>query len=381
MPAEIDGLTSEPDVVLFSLLSVCGYLFRVEALYHPDSAPAAAVPALAKYGAAKASNGRKPPRCCVLRRDLTAHLFKRFLRLILIVIIVRDRNKNKNILKKRFYICITTPRIETMTQHCKTCRKDKEPSEFVENGRAFKTCNVCRLKIRKKKKGSRKKCDACKKTFVSIENLRIHTRKNCNPNEYKIVGDYVEIRLGKPNNGKGSDLYKKEKYTTIDLVDFTANKMLFMNTAITMDKNGYASIVIGGKNQRLHRFLMGDCGDRVVDHINHDVRDNRKENLRLATPQQNCFNSKRNSNNSTGYKGVSINSAYNKYAAQIYFNNKRIFLGYFDCPNTLIVRKKLTRSILRRLLNYTGSSNMFVNVMYVYDFSTTNTFHFSIVME
>lgn len=38
-----------------------------------------------------------------------------------------------------------------MTQHCKTCRKDKDPSEFIEDGEDFKTCNECRVNKRRKR--------------------------------------------------------------------------------------------------------------------------------------------------------------------------------------------------------------------------------------
>lgn len=68
----------------------------------------------------------------------------------------------------------------------------------------------------------------------------------------------------------------------------------------------------------------------LVDHINGDTLDNRKENLRLATPQQNCFNQKIKINNSSGYKGVSWRKDRQMWVAYIFVNKKSIHLGFFD---------------------------------------------------
>jgi len=47
-----------------------------------------------------------------------------------------------------------------------------------------------------------------------------------------------------------------------------------------------------------------DPGSLLVDHIDQDSLNNRLSNLRLVTRRQNRENSKLNSNNSTGYRGV-----------------------------------------------------------------------------
>jgi hypothetical protein len=55
----------------------------------------------------------------------------------------------------------------------------------------------------------------------------------------------------------------------------------------------------------MHRFLMaGQLDDGlVVDHINGDSLDNRRENLRIVTPRENARNV-RVFKGSTGYRGV-----------------------------------------------------------------------------
>jgi len=92
-----------------------------------------------------------------------------------------------------------------------------------------------------------------------------------------------------------------------------------------------------GVNQVLiHRLIMGFPEGMFIDHINGNGLDNRKENLRVCTPSQNCMNKKLRSDSTTGYKGVyKIKSSTNKspYRASIGLpgdrgKNKKS-LGYF----------------------------------------------------
>jgi hypothetical protein len=59
--------------------------------------------------------------------------------------------------------------------------------------------------------------------------------------------------------------------------------------------------------------------------------DNRLSNLRLANETQNNHNRRISRNNTTGYKGVSVDSKNNKFKSSIRVGNgTRIFLGYFN---------------------------------------------------
>ncbi len=108
------------------------------------------------------------------------------------------------------------------------------------------------------------------------------------------------------------------------------------------EESGYAKqvILIDGKPKtiRLHRVIIerileGPIPEEcVIDHINGNPLDNRRENLRLATFAQNAYNSEKQGNGNNPYKGVSLcNDEWRvkKWTAQICINGEHIRLGHF----------------------------------------------------
>lgn len=98
---------------------------------------------------------------------------------------------------------------------------------------------------------------------------------------------------------------------------------------------GYAktSIRENGKvcTVRMHRLIVGAKPGEQYDHQNLDKLDNRRQNLRLATGQQNGANRGTLTNNSSGYKGVVFydRPEHGEYGwrAQIYVRGKKLYLG------------------------------------------------------
>jgi hypothetical protein len=102
----------------------------------------------------------------------------------------------------------------------------------------------------------------------------------------------------------------------------------------SFDKDGYRRTGVMKKayrNSRLVWFMHHkEWPKNYVDHINGVKTDDRIENLREATPQENAMNRPKQSTNSTGYKGVTFHKRDKKYQATIEMSGKVKFLGYFN---------------------------------------------------
>lgn len=100
-------------------------------------------------------------------------------------------------------------------------------------------------------------------------------------------------------------------------------------------KNGYASICIDGQVYGAHRlawiYVNGNTKYQI-DHKNMNPIDNRISNLRESTQSQNRFNTRKNSRNTSGYKGVCYNKASKKWQVSTFLNSKPIYVGLFNCP-------------------------------------------------
>lgn len=98
----------------------------------------------------------------------------------------------------------------------------------------------------------------------------------------------------------------------------------------------YSYIRINGKPKLAHRVAFAWVHERwpecQIDHINGDKRDNRIANLREATSRQNMANSKRRSDNTSGFKGVRKARSPGKWWAYIYVDGKGTYLGTYDSP-------------------------------------------------
>lgn len=125
------------------------------------------------------------------------------------------------------------------------------------------------------------------------------------------------------------------------LIDYENLEWLFQWSWSLDATTGYATrpVYLGGgrKNGKhrtisMHRQTLGlSVGERrYVDHINGNKLDNRKANLRIATPQQSAQNVSARKNSSSQYRGVTWRKDKNKWAAQAQLNGKNHYLGLFS---------------------------------------------------
>ena len=80
---------------------------------------------------------------------------------------------------------------------------------------------------------------------------------------------------------------------------------------------------------KMHRVILNAQKGQEIDHINHNGLDNRKQNIRICTHQQNMQNQSCNKNTSSKYKGVTFDKKAGRWRAQIRHNNITTRLGVF----------------------------------------------------
>jgi hypothetical protein len=82
----------------------------------------------------------------------------------------------------------------------------------------------------------------------------------------------------------------------------------------------------------MHRQILGLVrGDgRVGDHVNGDRLDNRRANLRVVTRRGNAQNCLSTIGSTSRFRGVSWNTARQKWIAQAWINGRQTNLGSYD---------------------------------------------------
>lgn len=123
------------------------------------------------------------------------------------------------------------------------------------------------------------------------------------------------------------------------------DKHLLENKYWYEDDYGYLTNceVVDGKNvyTRFHRIVMNAKTSDFVDHKNRKKYDNRKENLRICTHQENDRNKDISSKNRSGIIGVGWDKSRSKWSSSITINHKKIFLGRFSDKNEAIKNRLL----------------------------------------
>jgi hypothetical protein len=123
---------------------------------------------------------------------------------------------------------------------------------------------------------------------------------------------------GKDGEGKFA-LVDDEDYEYLNQFKWSLNR--YINRGIW--SNGRSHCI------HMHREILTPPKGKHTDHINRNVLDNRKENLRIATPAQNKQNSPKQKGTSSGYKGVYWNDSRKKWVVRICCRGKHFYLGGF----------------------------------------------------
>lgn len=204
------------------------------------------------------------------------------------------------------------------------------------------------------------KCDCGNECNVLGSSLRNGNTKSCgcyqrSPeskntkkyNTYKDMGDYM---IGYCYNGK---IFKfdKEDYDLIKDYSWSVGKNGYLRT------QHYATLT----DILMHRLITNCPDNLVVDHINHDTTDNRKENLRICTQSENMCNFDLRNDNKTGVRGVSWSKDRKSWLAELKLNGKYLLHKRYDNFDDAVKARKEAEELYFGEYSYNKNQQIFVN--------------------
>jgi hypothetical protein len=126
------------------------------------------------------------------------------------------------------------------------------------------------------------------------------------------------------------------------LFDYQDGQLIRKNGKLAVIKAGkkrYERITVDGKAYALHRMVyLWNHGylPKIIDHIDGNRENNNINNLREATQQQNCLNSKHRTTSKSPCKNVYLqpptkNASWNRnWVVSLMVNKKRKYIGSFE---------------------------------------------------
>jgi len=159
--------------------------------------------------------------------------------------------------------------------------------------------------------------------------------------EWKPIPDYPNYKVSNLGNITKFGKIKKStrignKYKSIYLTNNKERKSLSIHTLVAML---FLNHIPGGY-------------DKVVDHINGNIQDNRVINLQIISQRENVIKNKFNKHNYIGAHKVSKNT----YQSRITINKKRIHLGSYKTPKEAFDIYQLA---VQNKNSYTGDNEAF----------------------
>lgn len=159
----------------------------------------------------------------------------------------------------------------------------------------------------------------------------------------KLNSNVRELIIESTKNGVHTVLLDEEDWDKVSQYKWFLNRAptgkLYVRANIDNPDGGIRYHKVNGKVYEypkqttipMHRIIANTPKDMHTDHISGNTLDNRKENLRVVTNEQNCRNRGLNKNNTLGFKGVSYDGRrhHTPWTARIGYKMKRIYIGNY----------------------------------------------------
>lgn len=158
------------------------------------------------------------------------------------------------------------------------------------------------------------------------------------------TSDSTPIQIPLAIDGATVEIPLTKGYVTIvDAID--AELLEFKWTAMIGENyRQYAYRKTGGRRNNKQVYMHRVILERILgvtltrnqkcDHKDGNGLNNCRSNLRLANSYQNAQNSRRRTDSTSPYKGITFDKSKNKWKADIRVNGVTHRLGYFDTPET-----------------------------------------------
>lgn len=158
----------------------------------------------------------------------------------------------------------------------------------------------------------------------------------CDQTVFVFVHGYCKVHYSRWSKGRPLDLYRmNESERFWSKVDKETSPEGCWNWTGTRNYNGHERFSIGRKMAYAHRYSYevehGPVPEGLV--VDHKCRNRgcvNPDHLQAVTPAENGQNRGIDSRNSTGYRGVSWDKRSSKYIAQVRFQGRTNFCGYYD---------------------------------------------------
>jgi len=124
-----------------------------------------------------------------------------------------------------------------------------------------------------------------------------------------------------------------------------------------VQKHGYLRVRACSKQYLVHRLIFlihHGYMPETLDHIDGDPTNNRIENLREATQQQNCYNRRVRKDNKAGTTNVYWKKQIQKWCVNLSINGKNKHFGYFKDLELAELIATEARDKYRGEFNYIG---------------------------